>query len=377
LSQLQKHITLKHLFINNDKCIGLQFYADKVLQSLIKELPQLTWSNEFNMYYISNNKTNLDNIFNLFRGVAWINCKYFFNKSNSKQLNDPIDVQWFRKRTLVDSYRRCPEIYLQKLELKKYSNNTVRSYVSLFEKFINYYNNSELESLNENDIRSYLQKLIQQGSSNSYINQSINSIKFYYEVVLGMPNRFYSIERPRRQKKLPQVLSKDDVLSIIQNTNNIKHKCIVSLLYSGGLRRSELLNLKLVDIDSKRMLIRVNDAKGNKDRLTLLSKTALEDLRIYYQTWRPKTFLFESPNSQKYSVSSIGNIVTRAAIKAGIRKRITPHILRHSFATHLLESGTDIRYIQLLLGHNSIKTTEIYTHVASNNFNLIKNPLDL
>ena len=195
-------------------------------------------------------------------------------------------------------------------------------------------------------------------------------------MVLGMPNRFYSIERPRRESKLPKVLSKQDILSIIKNTNNIKHKCIVSLLYSSGLRRNELLQLKLNDIDSKRMVIRVEQAKGNKDRYTVLNKSVLGDLREYYKIYNPKTYLFENPMSNnKYSSSSVLKIVVKAAENAGIKDRVTPHMLRHSFATHLLESGTDIRYIQLLLGHNSTKTTEIYTHVATNSFTAIKDLL--
>ncbi|WP_316931451.1 site-specific tyrosine recombinase/integron integrase [Psychroserpens sp. Hel_I_66] len=260
--------------------------------------------------------------------------------------------------------------------MKKYSDSTVKNYVHSFEAFINYYKDKELFSLNENDIRLYIQKLVKENKSNSSINMAINSIKFYYEMVLGMPNRFYSIERPRKISKLPKVLSKEDIISIINHTNNIKHKCIISLLYSSGLRRNELLNLRLEDIDSKRMVIRVEQAKGNKDRYTVLNKIVLEDLRTYFKTHRPKIYLFENPMSQsKYSSSSVLKVVVNSAKIAGIKERVTPHILRHSFATHLLENGTDIRYIQMLLGHNSTKTTEIYTHVATNSFKRIKDLL--
>jgi integrase/recombinase XerD len=375
--QLNKNITLKHLLIDNKKFIGLKFYTDKVLNSMIKELPNILWNDEFKMYYVANNKANLDKVFELFRGVAWINSNYFFQQSRSKNLDEVFDVKWFRNRKRSKYYKFCPEAYLQKLELKKYSNNTVKTYVSLFERYINYYHNMDIETLNENDIRLYLQSLIQEKRSNSYINLAINSIKFYYEIVLGMPNRFYDIERPRRERKLPVVLSKQDIIKVIDNTNNLKHRCIISVLYSAGLRRSELLNLKLTDIDSKRMVIRVRDAKGHKDRYTLLSKTALEDLRKYYKEYRPKTYLFEGKNNVMYNPNSVFKIVSNAGLKSGIKVKVSPHILRHSFATHLLEAGTDLRYIQLLLGHNSTKTTEIYTHVATNNFNSIKNPLDL
>jgi len=286
------------------------------------------------------------------------------------------DISWAENRNLPEDYKKCPKEYLQKLELKKYSNSTIRTYVTAFEKFVNHYKENDLRQLNENHIRDYLSTLVKKGFSNSAINQAINAIKFYYELVLDMPNRFYDIERPIKEHKLPKVLSKEEVLMIIAHTNNIKHKCIVSLLYSAGLRRGELIRLKITDIDSKRMLIRVQDAKGNKDRYTLLSCRVLEELRSYYKTWRPKLYLFEGPGGMEYSARSIANIIKNAAEKAGIRKIVTPHMLRHSFATHLLENGTDLRNIQALLGHNSIKTTEIYTHVAASSFNKIKNLLD-
>jgi len=373
----KRSITLKHLLINDKKCIGIQFYTDKVIQALLKEIPGIKWSNEFNMAYLPNSKSHLDKIFQIFRGVVWVNCNFFYEKNLSLNHNEPVNVEWFRKRKLKLNYRSCPEEYPVKLEIKKYANNTVKSYVSLFEAFINFFNEKKLSTINDEDIRLYLQKLVQENRSNSYINQSINSIKFYYEIVLGMPNRFYSIDRPRKEKKLPQVISKSEVMKILDNTNNLKHRCIVGLLYSAGLRRNELINLKLSDIDSNRMLIRIESGKGNKDRYSLLSNQILDDLRIYYKKWRPKKYIIEGQYGGQYSGQSIAVIVTRAAKKAGIRIRVTPHMLRHSFATHLLEAGVDLRQIQVLLGHSSSKTTEIYTHVATSTFSSIKNPLDL
>ena len=362
--------------IRNQKMIGIKFSPDKLIQSLIKGLPNPKWSAQYNMAYIENTKENFGIVFNTFKGVVWINYNRFLTNKPVNTSNEDIDVAWFRKRKTVPEFRQCPEAYLLKLELKRYANSTVKTYVTFFELFINYHNDKGLQEIDEVDVRTFLQHLIQKKHSNSYINQAINAIKFYYESVLGMPNRFYEIERPRKESKLPKVISKHEVLSIIENTNNIKHRCVVELLYSSGLRRSELLNLKLSDVDSKRMLIRVEDSKGNKDRLTLLSKTTLNDLRVYFKEYRPKTYLFEGKNGKKYSAQSVLKIVTYAAEKARISARVTPHILRHSFATHLLESGTDIRQIQVLLGHSSTKTTEIYTHVAINTFESIKNPLD-
>tara|TARA_R110002050_G_scaffold33846_7_gene85836 strand:+ start:79195 stop:80286 length:1092 start_codon:yes stop_codon:yes gene_type:complete len=362
--------------IHDQKMIGIKFSPDKLIQGLIKSLPNPKWSEQYNMAYIPNTKDNLGIIFNTFRGVVWINYNRFLSNKPLNTGNECVDVEWFRKRKPIPEYRFCPEEYLLKLELKKYANNTVRTYVHFFELFINHYKEKNLNAIDESDIRAFLQKLVQKSVSNSYLNQAINAIKFYYEVVLGMPNRFYEIERPRREFKLPTVISKEEVLSIIENTNNLKHRCIISLLYSSGLRRSELLNLKLEDVDSKRMLIRVQGSKGNKDRHTLLSQTVLEDLRLYFREWKPREYLFEGQRGGRYSAQSVLKIVKEAALKAKIKQSVTPHVLRHSFATHLLESGVDLRQIQVLLGHGSSKTTEIYTHVATNTFKNIKNPLD-
>lgn len=372
----RKSITLKHLLIAENKCIGLQFHPDKVVQALLKELPEIKWSKEFNLAYIPNNKDNLNLIYKKFRGVAWVNTNYFFPQSRLKIDNEEINVDWFRKRELPLGYRPCPEEYLLKLELKRYANNTVKTYVQCFEKFINAQKETDLLRINEQDVQLYLQQMIQEKKSNSYVNQMINSIKFYYEVVKQMPNRFYSIDRPFKEHTLPKVLSKQEVKDIIDATSCIKHKCILSLMYSSGLRIGELLALKPEDIDSKRMLVRVNQGKGKRDRLTLLSEKVLLDLRLYFKEHRPKNWLFESPDGEKYSTTSVRKILNKASKIAGVHKHIHPHMLRHSFATHLLEAGTDLRYIQTLLGHKSSKTTEIYTHVATNTFAIIKNPLD-
>jgi integrase/recombinase XerD len=191
-----------------------------------------------------------------------------------------------------------------------------------------------------------------------------------------MPNRFYSIDRPIKERQLPKTLSKEQVLRIIDCTSNIKHKCILSLLYSAGLRRQELLNLKPTDIDSDRMTVRVNAGKGKKDRITLLSSRCLTDLRTYHREYKPIYYLFEGMPGKQYSATSVANILRRSAVTASVHCKVTPHMLRHSFATHLLEAGTDIRYIQTLLGHNSLKTTEIYTQVSLYHLSDIKSPLD-
>jgi site-specific recombinase XerD len=375
--EFRKSITLKHLLINEARCIGIQFQPDKVVNALLKELPNIKWSNDFNLPYVPNTKANIGLIYQKFRGVAWVNTNYFLAHKRINHDNEEINVDWFRRRKLPEGYRSCPEEYLLKLELKRYANNTAKTYIQCFEKFINSQIEQDLMRINEQDIQRYLQQLIQNKKSNSYVNQMINSIKFYYEIVKEMPNRFYSVERPRKKETLPKVISLEEVQSIINNTKNIKHRCIVSLLYSAGLRRSELLNLKLSDIDSKRMVILVKNGKGGKDRLTLLSQKVLTDLRAYYKVWKPKEYLFEGEKGGQYSATSVLAIIRRAALEAKIHKPISPHMLRHSFATHLLENGTDLRYIQTLLGHSSSKTTEIYTQVAIKNIINVQSPIDL
>jgi site-specific recombinase XerD len=367
----EKQITLKHLLINNEKKIGIQFYPDKVIQALIKSLEGVKWSSKFQMVYVPNTQQNFHAILKTFRGVAWVNMKYFARNKPVNTYGEELKIDDLRKK-----YPKIPEAYFQKLELKRYAIETAKSYTACFNRFLLHFPKKAPIDINELDIKRYLNGWVQKGLSDSFINQSINSIKFYYEVVLGMPNRFYDLERPRKESKLPEIISKEEVQKMINRTYNLKHQCIISLLYSAGLRRGELLSLKIKDIDSSRMTVRIEQAKGKKDRYSTLSEKLLLKLRAYFKEYRPKIYLFEGKPGHPYSASSVVKIVRKAAQDAHINKNVRPHTLRHSFATHLLEAGTDLRYIQILLGHNSTKTTEIYTHVATNTFKTIKNPLD-
>jgi len=274
---------------------------------------------------------------------------------------------------MADVLKQYKDLLIQ----KRYSPNTERIYCHYFRDFVNYFDGVNIDHLTKEQINSYILRLIRkQQISTSQQNQRINAIKFYYEKILGGEKQYFELHRPQKEHKLPKVLSKNEVRRIIEATENLKHKCILMLLYSAGLRRSELINLKISDVDSERMVIHVTGAKGKKDRITLLSEKLLELLRHYYKGYRPKYYLFEGQAGGKYSPTSVANILRSAAQKAGIRKQVTPHMLRHSFATHLLEQGTDLRYIQELLGHNSSKTTEIYTHVSRQAIDKIKNPMD-
>jgi site-specific recombinase XerD len=376
--QKQRQISLKHIYIHDQKMIGIKFYPDKVIQALVKQLPNVKWREKYGLVVIPNTSKNLDSVFNLFKGVCWVNCNQFFPNRPLSNGNEDISVDNYRNRTPIKDHKFCPEEFYLKLETRKYASTTARIYITHFEKFFNYYKHVDNPMcLDERDIQTYIGFLVQRKNSNSYINQSINAIKFYYEVVMEMPNRFYAIDRPIKEEKLPIVLDKQSIMDMIASSNNIKHKCIISLLYSSGLRKSELINLKIEDVDSKRMVLNVKQGKGRKDRNTLLSGRLLIDLRKYFSEYLPNEYLFEGPYGGRYSPSSVAKIVSRAARQAHIKKRVTPHMLRHSFATHLLENGTDLRSIQVLLGHSSLKTTEIYTHIAVTGLADIKNPLDL
>jgi site-specific recombinase XerD len=274
-------------------------------------------------------------------------------------------------------FKEAIEATEKSLKIKRYSKNTIRTYKSLLINFFNYYSDLEIDKVNRDDIQMYLLYLIDSGYSDSMQNQAINAIKFFYENILGHPRTIYKAERPKREKKLPTVLSLNEVRSILSQVENVKHKTILVVIYSSGLRISELLNLKINDIDSKRMLVHIKGSKGRKDRYVILSEVALKMLRKYYKEYKPKIWLFEGANGSQYSTTSCRAILRRAVKNAGIKKHVTLHTLRHSFATHLLENGTDLRYIQSLLGHSSSRVTEIYTHVSQAHLRNIKSPLDL
>lgn len=302
----------------------------------------------------------------------WHIPKNIFDLAELKQnLSDKIEIDTSALKAKI------MEGYLALLLQKRYSENTIKTYLLYFENFIDYFVDNDLDEISIEMINSYILELIEQKNiSHSQQNQRINAIKFYYEKVMGRATEYYNIERPRQDRKLPDVLSKEEVGMLIQATKNIKHKTIIALIYSCGLRRNESINIKISDIDSKRMLIKIRGAKGKKDRYVQLSPNILPLLREYYVREKPRVWIFEGEPGKQYSPVSVYNVVKNAAKKAGIRKRVYPHILRHSYATHHLEQGTDLRFIQEWLGHDSSKTTEIYTHVSNNSFVKFKNPFD-
>ena len=262
----------------------------------------------------------------------------------------------------------------KKLIVGGYSSSTVKTYITCLKYFKNYFFKIEIDQLSKDDIIEYLFHLIKNNYSKITQNQHINAIKFYFEKCLGKKREYYLIDRPRKEKKLPNVLSKKEIQLLFNSTYNLKHLTILAVIYSCGLRVSELINIKINDIDNNRMVIHIRKGKGNKDRQVQLTNQVLELLRKYYKKFLPVNYLIAGQNGGKYSTTSIQKIIKNSALKAGIYKKVTPHTLRHSFATHLLENGTDIRYIQTILGHSDIKTTQIYTHVSNAHLKNIQNP---
>lgn len=263
-----------------------------------------------------------------------------------------------------------------RLRVKRYTYNTVKSYLSCFRIFLQHLKEKEPNTVSDQEIEEYLlYKINHKGWTESTQNQHINALKFYYEQILEQPRKVFNL-RPRKAQKLPEVLSKEEVVSLIKATNNLKHRCILSMIYSAGLRLGELLNLRVDDIHIDRRQVFIKAGKGKKDRYSLLSEDMLLLLDKYKKTYHPAYWLFEGQTGGKYSARSVQSILNRAKTKSGINPYATTHTLRHSFATHLLEDGVDLRYIQELLGHSSSKTTEIYTHVRKDAKLKIKSPLD-
>ena len=357
------------LVINvSHKQLKIYFVYDKVIAMQVKRLPLCSWNPDEKCWQLPYSEKFLNEL----KTLALENALSFTYQVEQRQQLKPR-----KSRYDIVNYRTCPAEMIDKLKELRYSKHTIASYSDLFEEFLNYYDTTDLKEITETMIIEFLRYLVNERRvSTSYQNQSINAIKFYYERVCGGIRKIYLIDRPREEMYLPEVLSEEEVKAILDATENIKHKAILMTIYSAGLRISEAINLKIKDIDSQRMQIRVEQGKGKKDRYTLLGKKTLEVLRKYFQLYKPSIYIFEGMDGQQYSRSSISQILKASVMKAGIKKRISVHTLRHSFATHLLEGGVNLRYIQSLLGHGSSKTTEIYTHITTKGFDQIVNPLD-
>lgn len=271
-----------------------------------------------------------------------------------------------------------PLIHFEKiLLLKRYSKQTIDNYISHLRLAQVFFDNKNFTIISDKDWFNYIFHLVQtKNIAASTQRQVVGSLKLFYKEVYNLEKDFSQLVVSQRENKLPDVLTVKEVKLILNHTKNLKHKAMLSLLYGSGLRIGELLDLKLTDINSERMTVSVRQAKGKQDRLTILSANVLKVLRKYFIEFNPKNFLFEGQNGDKYCAGSVRKALRRSTEKARIKKQVTPHTLRHSFATHLLENGVGISHIQKLLGHRNIKTTLIYTHIANDSLIAIKSPLD-
>lgn len=348
---------------HNNEVVFLIFPKDAELISAVKTLGVARWSQSKGKWYVDKNKFDLNRLITALKGKAVVDYSGFKEK-NSAQI--PAEVE--QGLTALKLW----------MTHKRYSAATINAYLDAAKSFLTFTYPKPIKSVTNDDVVRYVNEyIIKRGLSFSYQNQVVNAIKLFFREVVHCALDVDKLERPRREHKLPNVLSKEEVKLILTAHSNIKHRAMLSLIYACGLRRGELLNLKPADVDSRRSLLIIKQAKGRKDRITPISEKTIEMLREYYKLYRPKTWLFEGQNAgEQYSEKSLQNVLKQALEKVRINKPVTLHWLRHSYATHLLEAGTDIRYIQELLGHKSSKTTEIYTHVSTKSLQKIKSPFD-
>lgn len=273
----------------------------------------------------------------------------------------------------IDAFRALRK----QLKIKAYGKSTQHIYLSEFTHLLSLLKEKDVNSLTPERLKDYLYYCASElKMKERKLHGKMNALKFYFEKVCNQPKMFLDIPRPKKPSTLPKLLSKKEIVRVFGQVKNPKHLLALRLCYGMGLRVSEIVNLKVAHIDGDRKMVLIQGAKGKKDRYVNLPDTALDELRNYYKTYHPKEWLFEGQYGGQYSVSSVQHVFKRAMKNAGIKKKIGIHGLRHSYATHLLEAGADIRFIQELLGHHSIKTTQIYTHVSNASKMDVKSPLD-
>lgn len=398
-------ITIKPLHHRGLDSIGIYFEKNAVLQSLIQKETGAKWSKTNKCWYIPCDGESYLRLKAALEDKARVDAtglkEFLLDKKRKGATAGMIQqkeiVKFYEKNTIrekpaqtVNSYNfptnLAPENvkalnqFKRQLNLKSYSPSTIRTYSNEFVQFLNTIKTRSATDFTQDRIKDYLQYChLQLKLSENTLHSRINALKFYYEQVLGRDKFFWEIPRPKKQLLLPKLLNENELRKLFNALVNKKHKAMLFTAYSSGLRVSEIVNLKLADIDSGRMQMRVARAKGKKDRYVNLSPVLLDILRNYVLTYkpRPRIFLFESEQTHEaYPTRTIQQIFTNAKNKAGIKKEVGIHSLRHSFATHLLDKGTDIRYIKDILGHFNIKTTERYLHVSKERLVNIVSPFD-
>lgn len=341
---------------NQKQVILIKFpYNKGLIQDLRKRFPSAKWSNTKKVWYLPD--------LPVIRKVLNIRVK---NRVEDKVSN----IHPINQNAYLDLNKQ--------ITLKRYSPSTKRIYLAEFNHLLNLLDDFYVGDLSPKRLKDYFLYCIEvEKMGERKMNGKINAIKFFFEQVLHRPKMFFDIPRPKKPQTLPKMLSKSEVKKLFKVTTNLKHNIALQLSYGMGLRVSEVVGLKIKDIDSKRMVVHVKGAKGKKDRYVPLPKSILPKLREYYLTYRPKIYLLEGQYGNAYAKSSLQQVFKKAMLKAGVKKDIGIHGLRHSYATHLLESGADMRFIQELLGHHSIKTTQVYTKVTLRSISKVKSPLDV
>lgn len=385
-------VTLKPFPHRGQECIGIFFPANTAIQRAVKKISGIRWSQTVKCWYLPLSKENHRIIWLSLSDIAAIDdtaLKQFTQKKQALAATAPQPA--IKKAAAISktsaiawkiSNENAAELerFIQQLQLKAYSPSTIRTYRNELLQLLQLLKNKPVTSLTPDDLKRYLvYAMEQQGISENTAHSRLNALKFYFEQVLGNEKFFWEIPRPKKQKQLPKVFSKNEVAAILNSVTNIKHKVMLMLAYSAGLRVSEVVSLKTNAVDSSRMTIFVESAKGKKDRIVTLSPVLLVMLREYAQTYKPdkKGYLFEgNTKNSPYNARSLQEVLYDAKKAAGVIKPGSIHSLRHSFATHLIEKGTDVTMIQKLLGHNDLKTTMIYLHTSNKDLLRIISPLD-
>lgn len=372
-------ITLKAAIHRNTGRLMVVFDYRQDFIKLVKAIPGAAWSRTMNCWHLPDTAGSLDHLFKAFRGLAWLDLEALKRSRGEQKLQVP--ARRSPKQALPEmneGTRKRVEKFTAWMRSRRYSENTIRTYTESIVIFLRYYHDKEPGSIGNDDLVGFNNHyILANGFGSSYQNQVVNAIKLFYR---NIENRCLDVElihRPKREHHLPNVLSKQEVKAILGALTNVKHRTMLSTIYACGLRRSELLNLKPTDVDIERHQLHIRNGKGRKDRIVPITDRIVSMLSEYQSMYHPGQWLFEGQDpNQRYSEKSLQSVLKAAVGRAGIGKPVTLHWLRHSYATHLLESGTDLRYIQELLGHKSSKTTEIYTHVSIKSLQRIKSPFD-
>ncbi|MDX1761260.1 MAG: tyrosine-type recombinase/integrase, partial [Christiangramia sp.] len=331
--------------------IGIQFRYDRKMIDHLKLLAGVHWSNTFGCFYLEAQKKNLNQLITHLIGRGYY---VDYSAVNISKLPDPAS-----DKTNQEPERKEITDFKNYLEGLRHSESTIENYTHFVSKFLNFHNFKEYYDLR--DVDRFVEAKIASGHySISSHRQCISALKHYFELTEQEEIDPTKLKRPDKSKYLPGVLSKEEVIDLLRATRNLKHRSILALIYSSGLRIGELLNLKLSDIDVDRRQILVRQAKGRKDRYVMLAESFLPLFYNYLQTYTPRVYFTEGLQGGKYTASAVRSFLKQSCRRAKIRKRVTPHTLRHSYATHMLENGIDIRYIQELLGHSRPETTMIY-----------------